>query len=259
MLVFHLLFLLLSARAGNINSTQDTEVIPYRLGATALELQRTTFEGTSPLSIVHLHDNEVTARMAAETVLAESGGVLLTLKNGEERLMPFKLKGSNYLADPNRVFTLAGRRSTLKVLSRYNKGAAVELLRFANFFVQQIEPAETIVGVHNNTEAKYSVLSYLRGGSFSGDAKETHINAAHDPDDFYITTDDSLFQKLKLKDYNVVLQDNVRADDDGSLSIYYAKKSKSYINVEAQHGHLAEQIQMLHELREVLQKNSLDH
>ncbi|HEY0060109.1 MAG TPA: hypothetical protein VGB56_13320 [Flavisolibacter sp.] len=258
MLVFHILLLLFSARPGS-RPAADTEVLAYKLGSTAVELQRITFEGPTPLSIVHLHDNEATARMAAETMLATSGGVLLTLKNAERRLLPFRHRGTNYLADPNRIFTLVGRRSTLKVLSRYNKAAAVELLRFANFFVHHIAPAETVVGVHNNTEANYSVLSYRRGGSFSGDAKETHINGSRDPDDFYITTDDSLFQQLKRKDYNVVLQDNARADDDGSLSIYYGRKSKSYINVEAEHGHLAEQVLMLQELHGLLQKKSLDH
>ena len=252
MLAFQFFLLFVMAGSGN-RPAGDTEVISYKLGSTAVELQRITFEGPTPLSIVHLHDNEATARMAAETVLAASGGVLLTLKNAEKRLLPFRHSGSNYLADPNRIFTLVGRRSTLKVLSRYNKSAAVELLRFANFFVLQIEPAATIVGVHNNTEANYSVLSYRRGGSFAGDAKETHINGARDPDDFYITTDDSLFQKLKRKDYNVVLQDNARADDDGSLSIYYARKGQSYINVEAEHGHLAEQVSMLQELQDLLQ------
>ncbi len=251
MLLFHFLLLLIIASHGN-TAVGDIEVIHYMLGSTKVELNRTSFEGPAPLSIVHLHDNESTARTAAETVLAVSGGVLLTLKNSDKRLLPFRHGGRNYLADPNRIFTLAGRRATLKVLSRYDKGAAVQLLRFANFFVLQVEPAETIVGVHNNTDANYSVLSYLEGGSFAGDAKETHFNSSLDPDDFYITTDDSLFQKLKRRDFNVVLQDNARADDDGSLSIYYGTRGRSYINVEAEHGHLAEQILMLQELQEVL-------
>ncbi|HVG13115.1 MAG TPA: hypothetical protein VM843_08930 [Flavisolibacter sp.] len=252
MLVFHLFLLLLSTMSGN-RPVEDVQVIPYKLGATQVELHKIIFEGPTPLSIVHLHANEVTARTAAETILAASGGVLLTLENGEKRLLSFRHRGSNYLADPNRIFTLLGRRATLKVLSRYNKAAAVELLRFANFYVLQIEPAETVIGVHNNTDANYSVLNYRRGGSFFEDAKETHINDARDPDDFYITTDDSLFQKLKRKDYNVVLQNNARADDDGSLSIYYARKGKSYINVEAEHGHVAEQVLMLQELHDLLQ------
>ncbi len=251
MLLLHCFMLFLSC-TGRHTSLPNTEVISYRLGATPVELHRTRFEGAAPLSVVHLHDNEVTARTAAETVLEESGGSFLTLKNSGNRLLSYNVNKKKYLADPNRIFSLPGRRSTLQLLSRYNYGAALQLLRFANFFVQQIEGAGTIVGVHNNTDGKYSVLSYARGGTHSKDAREAYISDGRDPDDFYITTDDSVFQQLKAKDFNVVLQHNTRVADDGSLSVYYGRKGLSYINVEAEHGHLQEQILMLHELRDLL-------
>jgi hypothetical protein len=43
----------------------------------------------------------------------------------------------------------------------------------------------------------------------------------------------------------VVLQHNTNAVDDGSLSIFYGRKNKSYVNVEAEHGHLEQQKKML--------------
>jgi hypothetical protein len=42
-----------------------------------------------------------------------------------------------------------------------------------------------------------------------------------------------------------VLQNNTKAKDDGLLSIYYGRKKKSYVNVEAQYDKTDEQAKML--------------
>jgi hypothetical protein len=49
----------------------------------------------------------------------------------------------------------------------------------------------------------------------------------------------------------VVLQHH-RPQDDGSLSVYAAKKKIPYINIEALHGHLDEQIRMLETLKDII-------
>ena len=96
------------------------------------------------------------------------------------------------------------------------------------------------------------MLNYNAGGPFFTDAKSVHINAEHDVDDFFITTSTGLYEKLKARDYNVVLQDNENDMDDGSLSIFYGRKNLGYINIEAEHGHLKQQTQMLLVLIDIL-------
>lgn len=230
----------------------STENFSYKLGTTNLEIERTQYKGSSDLSIIHVHDNETTAQKAAETILEEFGGTLLTVKNRQERLLKFKLEGNNYVADPNRIFTATGRENTLKKMSRFHQSATNELEGFALFFLDKIRDQKTIIAVHNNTNGAYSVLSYKKGGDFFTDVKSIHINEAQDSDDFFITTSDELYTKLKDKAYNVVLQHNENAADDGSLSIYYGRKNSNYVNVEAEHGNLNQQLQMLKVLKEVM-------
>ena len=66
-----------------------------------------------------------------------------------------------------------------------------------------------------------------------------------DPDNFFLTTDEGLYQRLAEEKQNVVLQDNEKASDDGSMSIYYGKRGMKYVNVEAQLGDIQSQVKML--------------
>ena len=62
----------------------------------------------------------------------------------------------------------------------------------------------------------------------------------------------SLYEKFKNLGYNTVLQNNATMTDDGSLSVLAGQQNIPYVNVEAQHGHLEEQVEMLFVLMEVL-------
>ncbi len=231
---------------------RGNEEFTYQLGNTKISIERTWFYGASVLSIVHVHDNETTAQTAAETILQQFGGSLLTLKNREQRLLHFTHQGTDYAVDPNRIFTPQGRKHTLQKWSRYHMATAEKLAFFSTYFIDLIPAEKAVIAVHNNTDKAYSINSYKKGGDLVTDAQEVYINEAQDGDDFFITTSIELFEKLKNENYNVVLQHNKRAADDGSLSIYYGRKDQTYVNVEAEHGHLEQQIKMLEVLQQVL-------
>ncbi|MEJ7911550.1 MAG: hypothetical protein WKF70_00245 [Chitinophagaceae bacterium] len=234
------------------HSKTSTEFFSYSLGNTTIEVARTRYEGTSNLAVVHLHDNESTGRKAAEDALQSTGGSLITLRNKDRRLLQFTYENEWYAVDPNRIFTDKGRHNTLNKWSKYRKGAAIVLAGFATYFSQLIPPSGVVVSMHNNTDKAYSVLSYRKGGELYADAKTVHINPAKDVDDFFLTTSSTIYAKLKDSDYNVVLQDNGKAIDDGSLSIFYGQKQGDYVNIEAQHGHSEEQVTMLLLLQKIL-------
>lgn len=109
-----------------------------------------------------------------------------------------------------------------------------------------------VVTLHNNTDGNYSVLSYLPGGAHAREAQEVHVVDGRDPDDFFFVTDRDLFERLAEKGFNVVLQHNDAATDDGSLSVYAGRRGKPYVNVEAEHGHLHEQVEMVRALYALL-------
>jgi hypothetical protein len=222
------------------------------VGKTTLLLERTSYIGSSSLFIVHLHDDEVTARLAAAAVLDSTGGSLLSLRNNENRLITFLHKGYTYTADPNRIFTPGGRKASLEKGGRYSKAAATELAAFSQFFLRQLPDSAVVVSMHNNTPDAYSIRSYADSGELYVDAAGVHINADLDPDDFFITTNAGLFRALSERNVNVVLQNNVHAVDDGSLSVYFGLKNRSYVNIEAEHGHLEVQMEMLRILSRIV-------
>lgn len=60
------------------------------------------------------------------------------------------------------------------------------------------------------------------------------------------------YEALAAEGFAVVLQDNERAADEGSLSVWAARQGIPYVNVEAEHGQRDRQVEMLEALARVL-------
>ncbi len=218
-----------------------------------------TIQGTcyndcsSPITFINLHDDENTSVEAAEAFLEENGGMLVQLKHSGKRNLAFKIKAKNYVVDPNRIYTPIGIKASLIKSGRYTPHAALKVKSFADQLLQNhIDGKNFVVALHNNTDKGFSIISYKKGGSEAMNAAMVYINTLMDADDFILTTEKKIFDQLQAKEINVVLQNNRNVKDDGSLSVYAARKKIPYINVEAQDGHLEEQIKMLHALKEVI-------
>ena len=52
--------------------------------------------------------------------------------------------------------------------------------------------------------------------------------------------------------YNSILQDNIKVNKDGSLSVYYGELNKRYINIETQFGKTKQYAEMLNKLLYIL-------
>jgi hypothetical protein len=97
-----------------------------------------------------------------------------------------------------------------------------------------------MIAIHNNSSENFSVLSYNN----SSNATAVFVSKDEDIDDFYIVTDTSDYEYFKNMNLNVVLQSK-DAEEDGSLSVYCQQNQIPYINIEAEHGHLNKQIEMI--------------
>ncbi len=206
------------------------------------------------LTYVNVHDNEQTSVEAALQVLRARGGNVIVLKHSGERNITFTLGDSVYVFDPNRMFTDEGARRTLEDLSRYTPEAHAAVRQFAEEVLAFYNlPALTaVITLHNNTGDEYTALSYAAGGEYETDARAVFVREGSDPDDFFFVTDAGIYDALRARGFNVVLQDNEQATDDGSLSVYCGQHGLPYINAEAQHGHLRPQVAMLKALDEML-------
>ncbi|AUH74014.1 protein tyrosine phosphatase [Legionella sainthelensi] len=190
-------------------------------------------------TFVHLHHNEQTALKAAQAVIKNEGGSLITLVHSGGRNIVFRLNNKRYEFDPNRIFTDKGIKNTLTSLSQYSPQAHQEVNKLANK-IKQLLPQGKVVAVHNNSS--YSLKDYLPGKPLEKDAQAFHMAPENYYRNFYLVTKISDFLRLKSKGYNGILQ-KPSATDDGSLSVYLAKSD--YINVEAGYDQLMEQIKML--------------
>ena len=206
------------------------------------------------LDALVLHDNENTGVEAALDVIRGAGGRVADLVHTGERNLVFRLAGRTYTADPNRVFTDAGRARTLAALSRDTpeaRGALAALADSVLAVYAETDPA-VVVTLHNNTEGRYSALSYASGGDYEADAEAVTVHDGSDPDDFFFVTERAHYDALVARGFNAVLQDNASATDDGSLSVWAAQNGRPYVNVEAQHGHRGMQEKMIRALAEVI-------
>ena len=224
----------------------------FRLGDKVLTLVKHGSDDNKPFVLLSLHNNEYTALQTGRNYIEENGGSFYELANNNERLVSFQLMDKEYLFDPNRIFTYKGREANLKMNKSWTRTAHDQVLLFARFILNEIPERKTIVALHNNTDEEYNIHDYKKGGRLAKDAKEVFINPALDVDDFYLTTDDNLFERLKAQNYNTVLQSANGAADDGSLSVYCAKVNRNYINIETQFDHIEEQQMMLYVLEKVL-------
>ena len=201
---------------------------------------------------LNLHENESTAIAAAIGTVDRFGGEFYWLRAEGSRLISFRLRGRRYRFDPNRMFSDVGVEKNLHLLGAYSPEAATEVRRFAMLFAGRLalRSRPLIVAVHNNARGgSFSISSYQRGGPEHLDAASVSLNSNRDRDDFFLVTDARLYDYLRMRGHNVVLQANERVRDNGSLSIWAARNRVTYINVEAQYGHLAEQTEMLADLQ----------
>ncbi len=237
------------------NRPVKTSTHVLQVGETKVNVSVSEARGSS-LLYVNLHDDEDTSAQAGLEVLRRTGGRLIELRHSGLRDVRFALGGQTYRFDPNRIFTRRGIEQSLAKLSQRNDEAERAVAQFAEDLLKlyQIDRADAVIALHNNGGRSYSVRSYMAGQDLAGDAEEVFIAPARDPSDFDFVTERPVFEALRGRGHNVVLQDNRRVTDDGSLSVYCGRAKKRYINVEAKHGHLSEQVKMLHELGDVLRE-----
>ncbi len=225
----------------------------HTIGSDTLNFH-TTIYYPHPTSVIfiNLHDNENTSVDAGLDFLSKSGGTLLQLQHRGSRNFTFVINEQLFSVDPNRIFTNPGLKATLEKQTAYREDAFKQVRNIADsILIKYVKDKKLIIALHNNTEKGLNILSYKRKGLEAKNASRVYVNNVMDVNDFIITTDASIFHYLKQRKINVVLQ-HPKPEDDGSLSVYAAQNKISYINVEAKHGHLEQQIKMLEALRDMI-------
>lgn len=195
---------------------------------------------------MQLHHNETTAAEVAQQFSDSLQIAFIQILNAEKRLIDFENSGDTYCFDPNRMFSKEGIEASLRIRSKYSEEALIIVDSFGKLVLNLLNN-KTVVAVHNNTDEAFTLNDYI-----DNETGLVHNNASLDADDFFITTDSTVYERLKEKNFNVVWEWSDKLKDDGSLSIYCSRNNIRYVNVEAEHGHRKEQAAMLQALLEIL-------
>ncbi len=212
---------------------------PVIIGHTKVIIQKV--QNGKGKAFIHLHQNETTALMTAMTYMRLQGGTVITLLHSGQRNIVFHDEGKRFEFDPNRIFSERGIRQTLTMFGAYTPHAHQKVNLLAKAIIAAIPPGK-IIAVHNNQES-YSLHEYLKGHTMASDARKLHVNHEKHHRNFYVVTQEKVFDRLKALAFNGVLQDEYPSDD-GSLSVYFAKQN--YVNVEAGYDQWLAQLSMLY-------------
>ena len=228
------------------------EVKSFKIGDTKIKLLIFS-KGNSKVTYFAPHANELDSFKAAKKMINKHGGRLIAFSN-KYRQISFSLGDKKYAFNANRCFSDEGIKTTLEKWGQnekyvgYSEEAHEAVRQFAKSLIKELlanQPG-TIVGVHNNLNGEKLAEKEM-------DIGDIHSNPEHDSDDFFLVIDKKHFDYLKNKNYNVILESE-DADDDGSFSVYCRENCIPYVNVEAEYGHLKEQMVMLKELREMIKQ-----
>jgi len=246
-----------------INNTTNSQsilkpvikTIIHKIGDSNISIKTFQYGDKKDIVFISLHDNEFTGMVETQSLLEKQGGLLIKIENDYKRNISFRLHGRSYTFDPNRMFSKIGIQKTLVNFGRTSEKAINEINKFARH-VLGLFPKDLYcaIALHDNTEGGYSVKYYQAGSQYEKDAKLVTVDPSQDADDFFLTTDSVLFQQLSAKNYNVILQDNKRAIQDGSLSVYFGKKNIRYLNCETEHGKTKQYEEMVRAIYSVFEE-----
>lgn len=242
-------------------SNIDTKEYDLAIGDTTVKLFIKSSD-TSGINFINVHQNEVTSKEAGENIIEEFGGRMLYITHGDgtPRNVEFYLNGERYEFDPNRMFDDVGAEASLREFGNFSEDALRAVKNFAERILDFLLPGQDhVIALHNNHNSpSYSFKSYF-SPPLSHDVLKIYpeVCPENGTGEFFYTTDEGWFNALKQKEiFNIVLQNNKAVEDDGSLSVYASKNHIQYSNVEAQHGHLEQQIDMLSAMHSVLFPNA---
>jgi hypothetical protein len=230
----------------------------FKLGEAVVRI-KVFKRGSGSPTMINVHDDENTSVIAGKTIAKESGGRVIELVHSGRRFVRFTIDHDAYSFDPNRIFSDKGIKTTLSRGPNYSEAGHIAVKEFARGFLDlyQLDREPVIVALHNTDGGGLTIHSYRKDGEKGSASATLHASERRGPGDFFYVTDRRFFDYLKERDFNVTLQDDATVPDDGSASVYFARRGIPYINIEADRKNLEQQIEMVRVAREMLMSMGL--
>ncbi len=201
---------------------------------------RTISKGRSARRYFWIHGDETTARDVLTAHMTRFRGRALLVEN------PTRVIQSGAVTfDPNRMFTAAALERNLVRLNP--EASEAERRRVHKMVARDREkllraltpPSNGLLTVLHNNSQGYSIKDEV------DTSNAISMPTPGEPNDFMLCTDVNDFALLRQSPFNVVLQNEAKGEDDGSLSRLAAARRIRYVNIEAAMGRAAAQRAML--------------
>lgn len=244
-LLFLSLSIIAKAQHPPVFEGMNTDTTFIALNNMSLNLVKYKY-GKPGINFLAIHDNEDTGVKAAFEYIRFSGGSIVDCQYGDGRNFKFVYQGEEFQTDPNSIYSKKGIPMGILKYGPVDDDVVQLLDRTAKTILEfyGAEKQGYIFTLHNNADGGFGISSYLKGYELESAADSVYVNFQMDADDLVLVTELELFNRFKKANVNVVLQSK-DAPDDGSLSIYAMKNKMPYINVEVQHGHQQEHLEII--------------
>lgn len=253
MLKYILLICLLSSFSFVLNAQHppvfegmSTDTTKVKLNNLNINLIKYAY-GKPQINFLAIHDDEDTGVKAAFEYIRFSGGSIIDCQYGGTRNYKFSYQGTNFQTDPNSIYSYEGVVLGLEKYKNIDSDDVIKHLQETSKTILDFYNAKKhgyIFTLHNNGDGGFGINSYLKGYELEKTADSVHVNFEMDPDDLILVTEVALFNNFKKQNVNVILQSD-QGPEDGSLSVYAMANKIPYINVEVQHGHQQQHLQLI--------------
>ncbi|WP_321475160.1 hypothetical protein [uncultured Paludibaculum sp.] len=196
--------------------------------------------GRSRRRYLRIHGDETTAAQALREHLRTARGTGFLVTNPKRNIT---IAGG--LLDPNRMFSREGaersyRRLNPKWTDTELPPALAWLDRERPKLIHTLLPPKggLLFAVHNNARG-YSMEEEIPI------SQQTALPHRDTPHEFFLVTDPADYARMAQGPYNVLLQNEPKGEDDGSLSRLCGRLGVRYVNLEVGIGKLAVQKEMM--------------
>lgn len=228
-------------------------LIPFKMGQSLVFVEQ-FIKGKADITYFFVHPNESTAYIGLKKHIMKYGGRgFLFIGTGKYltrriRYLIYKVRRFPFALDPNRIYTdhRTIRREFLKVgytrrfwanniwyWRSYKKLIKNAVFQMSGFYkvLADVSP-DPIVAVHDNPGTLYWAKDIFIGRNRYRIAKRWYKKRSSWFADFFYVIRYKDYRYFRKKGLNVILQNNRTVPNDGSMSVYFAKKSRWYMCIE---------------------------
>jgi hypothetical protein len=221
----------------------------FRLGTRLITLNKIVSQREQPFLMVNLHNDETSLIEKAKELTARKGGQLIVLENDGQKLIEAELLERTVVFDPSHIFTFYGRKFRPKKGINFKIDQHVKQL--ADFITNELDDGKHVVDLHSHSGDDRLISDYQKEIKKFKDVKDVHQNKFMDEADYFLTSDEYLFEQLSKRGFNIVLQSSTKLRELGMLDNFCQKMKSKYLLVVTRTHHDAVQEQMLNALYEV--------